>query len=528
MANPELNRIRETKGKIVAKLFSLDEGNSTLAPDALTVAALLYIALPTLIFLGGWLRPWAAIPMVVLTLLSLAQFIRRDDVRWTAPYSYGATALIIIVAFTWASLGGAGHFFNANPDWLIRDKVLGDLTFTDWPPAYSVVDGKPHILRTAFGFFLPAALVGKLFGIASVDLALYAYAAIGCSLFLLVLPMPKKFGTILVVSLLVTIFFCGMDYLGIVLITGTTPLVPLRLSWWVPFSYSSLTGSMFWAPNHAIPIWLVSALFYRHWGHRVWPALFMVMLPLTVIWTPFAAAAIAPFLALATWRWFAQGNRFSDSQITRWQTIAAIALCWLTLRFITLDFATVSAMKLASSAGPEPDNPGIVLQYLLFVLMQFVILALLLRRGLQHSQGLFALACVVLSLLPFVQFGPSNDIVLRHSVPCVIVLLIATLAQLQDWLNARQVPLRGYAVAIVILIGAATPFNEIWRAFFFKRTMPDYGRSLLEQHWNTEAPHYVGVLDRSDLASVLRAPTLVPNSEQRRAYGLVATPPRSR
>ena len=83
METPAPNRFRETRGKIAAKLFSIDEGNSTLAPDAITIAALLYLALPTLIFLGGWLRPWAAIPMVVLTLLSLAQFIRRDDVRWT-------------------------------------------------------------------------------------------------------------------------------------------------------------------------------------------------------------------------------------------------------------------------------------------------------------------------------------------------------------------------------------------------------------------------------------------------------------
>ena len=98
---------------------------------------------------------------------------------------------------------------------------------------------------------------------------------------------------------------------------------------------------MHWAPNHAIPIWLISTLFYRHWGHASWPALFLVMLPLTVIWTPFAAAAILPFLLLASWRWFALGNSYSAAGITITQAIAAGLITALTVRLMSLDFAAL-------------------------------------------------------------------------------------------------------------------------------------------------------------------------------------------
>lgn len=482
------------------------------------MAALLYVALPTLIFLIGWLRWWAALPLVTLTVVSIAQYCRRSDVAWTQPYTRPALFFIIVIAFVWASLGGAGHFFETNPDWLIRDKVLGDLTLTPWPPAYQVGEVEAHLLRSAFGFFLPAAVVGKLFGIAWVDVALFIYCALGCSLFFLLLPLTKRLGWPLFTLLLTPIFFSGMDYLGIVLITGTTPIFPLRLEWWVPFSYSSFTGQMHWAPNHVIPVWLVTLLFYRHWGHRAWPALFMVMLPLTVIWTPFAVAAIFPFLVFGIIAWFRSGLSFFDARISVVQLGTALLLSALTVRFITLDLAAIPTLPSEKSAAHwSLSTDQIADKYLLFTLMEFGILALLLARGVRHSFGIFWIACALLVVIPWLKFGPSNDLILRLSIPCLLVLMIALMLQIQDALKARTTNGRVAAIVLVFLIGAATPFNEMFRALFNKRTPPDYSRSLVEQHWNTEPPHYVGVANSTWLNSVLRAPTRVPSAAERKA-----------
>lgn len=507
------------------RLLSIDAANSARAPDGVTAAALFYLALPGLIFLSGWLRPAAAIPMLAITLVAMVQFLRRDDMRWSMPQSPGAGVVIVLVAFAWSSLGGAGHFFAANSDWLMRDKVLGDLTFSAWPPAYSVVDGHPHILRSAIGFFLPAAVVGKLAGIASVDLALYAYAALGCSLFLLLLPLPTRPCSLLLVLLLVAIFFSGMDFLGIVLTMGSLPIFPLRLEWWGPFSYPSLTGQVYWAPNHAIPLLLVTSLFYRHWGHRAWPALFLILLPLTVIWSPFVVTGILPFLALATLRWFVLGQRFSDSRVTFWQVTAASLMTWLTVRLMTLGIAAIPGAP-TTEVAPNPDD--LIPDYILFILMEFAILALLLARKLQHSHGLFWLACAILALLPVYRYGPTNDTMLRLSIPCMVFLLLITLDQIQHWASQRPFPPSAWAIGIVLLIGANSPFNEMWRALFFRRVAPDYGCNLVEYHWNTEPPHYVGRLDRSDLIAVLRAPTLVPTAADRNSRCSPAAPSQRR
>jgi len=502
------------------RLLSIDETNSTLSPDALTAAALLYLALPNLIFLGGWLKLPYAIAAVALLAAALWQFVRNPDFQWQQPYTTRALLCIITVGFAWCSLGGAGHFFSTNPDWIVRDTVLGDLTLAPWPPTYSEADGYQHILRTAFGYFFPAALLGKQFGMGVIDVALYCWTAIGACLFFLLLPLPRRIGWRLSAALLVVIFFSGMDYLGIVLVTGMTPLFPLRLAWWVPFSYASITGQMHWAPNHAIALWLVTTLFYRHWGHRILPVLMVLLLPLLVIWTPFAVAGILPFLALAAIRWFTNGGQLRNSGLTVFQIIAAAGLSYLTIRLLTLDIAAIPGAPTIDVA-PNPDR--FVLKYLVFILMEFVILALLIARQIRHSQGLLWLAFTILTLLPLYQYGPSNDSMLRLSTPCQVILLILILNLMTQWStlsSMKLLPATAYAIAIVLLIGSCTAFNEMWRAATWHRTPPNYGVSLVE-HERGEPPHYVGKLNRSDLILLLREPGKVPSRDERKAQGVL-------
>jgi hypothetical protein len=502
-------------------LVSIDTGHSMRAPDVLTAFALIYLAIPNLIFLGGWLRPPFALAAMSLLLAGLWQFMRAVDWKQPLPFSLPALLLICLTGLAWAAFGGAGHFFFANPDWYVRDTVLGDLVFSSWPPYYSVHDGHFHILRSAIGYFLPAALVGKLAGIGTVDVALYLWTALGAALFLLLLPLPQRANRLFVVLLLLPVFFSGMDFLGIVLSSGDLPMFPLRLEWWVPFSYSSLTGQLYWGPNHAIALWLVTALFYRHWGHAGFLPLLVVLLPLLFVWTPFAVPAIMPFVALALLRHTLNKPISGSHGATLLQWAGAGMLLWIMARFMTLDIAAIPG---AQTAAMHPQQSGFALKYALFCLMEFAILALLLSRSIRHSFGLLWLSASVLLLLPLYQYGPSNDTMLRLSTPSLILLMILCMGLLRDGLlQPGKTALRRPALAllVVLAIGAHTPFNEIWRAMTFRRTPPNYGMSLLDSQRGFEAPHYIGRLDRADLLTILREPAPVPECRQR-ALGDVA------
>lgn len=499
------------------RLISIDPENSAKAPDSLTVAALIYVALPNFIFVGGWLRAPVAIFAVALLLFSLWQFYRRIDMQWKNTYTPSALALIITTAFSLCSLSGAGHFFYANPDWYIRDAVAADLTLSNWPPYYSMPDGFHHVLRSAIGFFLPAASIAKIAGLGTLSTSLYLWLSIGVSLFLLLLPLPKQFGPKLALALLLVIFFGGMDFLGLVLVKGDLPVFPFPLTWWVPFNFPPWAGQMFWSPNHGVPILIATALFYRHWGHQAFPSLALILLPMLLVWTPFAVPAILPFVVLALIRWKYQGGRIKDCQITVAQVITAALLSYLMLRFMTLGLATVSA-----SSGPtvklvsQPDR--FILKYLVFILMEYLILALLMLRGLRHSYGLFGLSLCILAVIPLYQLGPSNDAMLRLSIPPMTVLMVLCLQLMQapSWRIQRSVGyLRKGTICTILLIGSLTTGVEMWRVIAFRPRPPNYGMSLVQAS-GFEPPHYVARLNRYDLILLLRPPSQVPVSPDQR------------
>lgn len=56
--------------------------------------------------------------------------------------------------------------------------MLVDLVGDPWPATYAI-DGVATLLRAPIGYFLPAALVGKLWGLRAAELALLAWTVLG-------------------------------------------------------------------------------------------------------------------------------------------------------------------------------------------------------------------------------------------------------------------------------------------------------------------------------------------------------------
>lgn len=478
--------------------------------DALSIAALVYVLVPTVVFFAGWLKtPFAIVGMALLA-LHLRRSINWKGVAWDNRPPLPYVLLVLGVAVAWAMFGGAGHFAYANPDWLVRDAVYGDLIRSGWPVAYGSAGGVDLVLRSAIGFFLPPAALAKLVGPGWADPLLFGWTVIGAALFLLLLPLAWRARPLALGLLLVAVLFSGMDLLGIFLTTGEWPIFPLRLEWWVKLSYSSLTGQLYWAPNHALPLWLSAALFFRHWRHPDFLAYAIPFMLGTLIWTPFAVLGMAPFFLL-----FAI-VRLSAGGLPRGlagNIALAGLLAYPVVRLLTQDLGgvqpTPTAAMLPTAGAPAPAIGDFLLHtYAPFVLMEFAILALLLAGLLRHSRALLWTATGVLALLPFFSLGPSNDTLLRISTPSLVMLLALALPLLQErWSGWRD---RRLLIVAVLAIGAATPFNEIWRGATWRRVPADYGHSLVERLKGNMPAHYVGRLTAPDLRWLMREPQRVP------------------
>lgn len=479
--------------------------------DALTAIALSYLALPNLIFLFGWFRWPAALVLCGALLHLLFRALVTRPMTWRLDYSPAAALLILATAVAWAAFGGGSHFMYANPDWEVRDAVLGDLVFAEWPVHYLSPGGVELVLRSAIGYFLPPALFGRMFGIEHLDVAVHVWTSAGVLIFLFLLPLPRRVGWPLVWGLLITLFFSGMDFVGQVIATESLPLFPLRLEWWVPLSYHSLTNQLLWAPNHCLPIWVGSVLILRHFNSPDFIRMNTAMLPLTLIWTPFAALGLLPFAllgavkALRKWSW---RNLPIDA------VASALIFSVPLILFLTLDAHRIDARI----AGTPPAGfvyytmqEASLHSYLLFIACEFLFLALVLAPHLRQSRDMFALAVLILLTLPLIRIGVHNDGLLRLSVPALIVLLVACLQTLLE--PGRSLSRSSLGVACLFLaIGAHTAFNEFWRAAAYQRWRADYRLTLADRQDGQPAAHYVGHLGSSPVKLLLK-PLAIPVSQ---------------
>lgn len=490
-----------------------DGTNSQRPLDGLSIAALAYLGLPALIFLATWLRPPYGLAALILSAAAVWSSLPRHRVVWRIPYSGTVVALVAATGIAWAAMGGGSHFVYANPDWLVRDALLGDLTWSEWPPSYGVRDGAHYILRTALGFFLPIAVVGKLVGTAWLAPLVFVWTAMGTVLFLLLLPLPPKSGGRLLLALSITVFFSGMDILGMLILQGQLPIFPIRLEWWTDFSYPSLSGQLLWAPNHALALWIITALFYRHWKNPDFIPYLCLLLPVIPLVSPFALPGIAPFLLLLAFDRVRSGDGLG--RLPPIAIVFGLLIGGLILRLLTLDIASIPAHHVlhAGIADAVEGANSVLGKYLVFILAEFGILGLVLYPLLRHSRGIAAMSIAILVLLPFAHFGPSNDLLLRVSTPSLVFLAILCVRVLTD--EAQPLILRHKLLVAILLIGAYTPFIEFWRSATWRRIPADYTRSFLDTQKGGAPAHYAARLGQPWLIMLLRTPTPVPTQLER-------------
>jgi len=465
--------------------------------DRLALVSLIYLTLPTLIFFVGFFRPAIGIILAALTIIGLVYVFKLRTGGWriTSP---GRLAIVIGVALIWTSLGGAGHFFYANADWIVRDVVLRDLVVSDWPPTYGKIGDFLLILRAPVGYYMPAAVLGKAFGVAHADFFLWLWTVLGVALFLALLPLPTRSPFRLGAALLVVILFSGMDIIGIVATGQPLPSLTSHIEWWARlFQYSSNTTLLFWVPNHAIPAWIAAALFCRHWRNRAFPAFAPMMLAVLPLWSPFALIGIAPLMLLPATLAIRQGTW---SQLRIPYLLPAVGVLIITTLYLTLDVSHIPSGWMLPQVG---SPTAFIIIYTVFIAVEFLVLVLVLWR-LQPNSPLLA-AAVILLLLPFWSFGLANDFVMRASISALTIICI-TILLCFDREIFKTNRASAFALVLILMIGAETPIHEVIRAISTERWQTDTEHSLLDTQHGIPPAHYVGRLNQAGLIWLMKEP----------------------
>ncbi len=501
----------------------LDERPSFAPPDRLTRVALGYLVLPVFLYFPGWFQPAPALILAMLLGYACWQALSTRVLASTPWPPKRLIALALLVATAWSVFGGAGHFFYANAhDWIIRDAVLHDLVVGHWPLSYAAGEDDLYTLRAPVAYYIPAAAIAKLTGLATADKLLWLWTIIGVTVFFLLLPLRHTSLVRTIAALLVAVLFSGMDIVGYMFpdfYEANFPIQGAFIDWWIKppplVSYWSNTSNLFWNPNHALPAWISIALFYRHWRHPRFLAITPILVAVLPLWSPFALIGMAPFLLMQALRWWLRHPR----QVLDVRSIAA-CLAIFGVIFVTLVIPP-SGIQYGMTLTTPPEhgrwiylnNFGHVLTFLenytLFVIFEFAVIALLVSRAV--DRWLFLTAVATLLTLPLLSIGPGNDLAMRSSIPALGVLCIAAINTFTHPTPLTG-PYRRWLLALVLALGAVTPGFEFSRAISRKPWAPNLDFTLIDANNGGIARHYLVERRRSPLDAAMNRSEPVSNS----------------
>lgn len=442
--------------------------------NSVRITTILYLAIPFLFFLIGWVRLVLSIPFSIMILVSLSKAIRRETMlKKGFSVSFDSrlyTKLIVAwaIIIVWVCFSGIGKLVFQNTDHIWRNTIFNMLVEHDWPVVLDVImdDGSLQTRGMVYyiGFWLPSALVGKLFSLKIGYLFQIIWASIGIFLVYCHICIYRK--KIDLWPLCLFVFFSTIDIIGWIIgyDYGNELLrLGLHIEWWFKFQFSSNTTQLFWVFNQAIPAWLcfIFLVNSKDNGNIVF------LLGLLLICSPIPFIGIIPYAAyICLSRNYGPGKKLLDwGKIFFKETITFQNFFGGGISGI-LTFIYLINNDSGKILGSPTNSVRIINDWLFFLSVEvlvFIVLLFLYNR----KNPFYYITSIILIISPLVRLGVGGDFCMRASIPALLMLYLLCI-------NALEI--KGYRIVKILLVvslllGAATPFQEFARTIMNTRTL---------------------------------------------------------
>lgn len=421
-------------------------------------ASYIYIALPFVIFALGFMKWYISIPAVAITVWGLISLWKDADEFEIKPKNAN-DVLILVVAFfitlVWVILSGVGGITWQNMDHLWRNALFKVLVDYDWPPVNSEGRGLSYYI----GFWMPSALIGKLFGLKAGFIFQIVWATIG--IYLVYLYICEYFKKISLIPYIIFIFFSGLDILGAHipdLFNHYIREIPfyIHLESWAGnevFMLSSITTQLFWVFNQCIYAWLVLLVILKSKSNKY----IIFLMGLLLICNVFGFMGIIPFVI---YRLFTHKQMLSIYNF----------ICGGVTGILTFIFYLGSDAAPSSSNQTTLEDTTNFFVYNLYIYIAFIVLEVLIYVALTIKYNLknplFYITAIWLILCPLIRIGVSADFGMRSSIPYLMMLSIFVIDALQKSLKESN-RILSLLLVITLLIGAVTPIHEFSRTILY-------------------------------------------------------------
>lgn len=455
----------------------------------------IFLAAPFVIFTLGYMRIWFALPIIMITFFSLFQMFK--DIPEIDFPQVGKRELLIILCsvlfiILWVMLSGVGKIGWQRGDHTIRNGIYEALVREPWPVGMAYLNnGQTDIKMLVYyiGFWMPSAVIGKIFGIQAGYYFQVFWAIMGLVLLYFFISIwRKKFSAWPIV---IFIFFSGLDIIILSIMKGER--IPIFSIDFIEektcdFLFTSFTIDLFDVFNQAIPAWVATIIILLQKNTK----------SIIFIWSFLLLSATFPFVGLLpiiiymvyrlsdknvlkdSKKWYVMfyniiKELFTFRNIAGGGVVGIITALYLmgnisggmigthslvTSHFGNIPVAAVNAIPEICMGFQQIFRENIIsntfVQYLIFILLEFICYYIFMFKY-YIKNPLFYVILFSLMTIPFIKVGSFVDFCMRASIPPLFILYLLVIEYLQ---NSKQ-KIGKILVCILLMISSISAMHQI-------------------------------------------------------------------
>jgi hypothetical protein len=423
----------------------------------------IYLFLPVIVFLAGWLKPLVSFPLLLIVSASVITMVAR-----VSPSRHGSITTnirsngwIAIMAIVFALVTGLCEWMPQSNDYLKHQLLAGDLVQRSWPVRYQSGEDALYLCY-GLGYYLLPAGISKLLGIQWLGTTSFLWAVMGLVLFFQ--GLRHQFGRLGALGVALFLLTAGLGAPWHFIKSGfiqslafpthdsagtSEMLMGLGL-------YTSNLDSftrIFYQPQHCIVGWLGGLVIHELLVPRKRWAEAGAVLAATLFWSPLTALALG-FIGLA-----AIASDFSSVRPRASLHLVSAILLTAVLTAYYIPHLPVAEMGFIWEYAKGSDW---VWWYFSFLLCFVLVPASILFWNEKRHQFLGKLKPVVVTMTllliacPLFKMGYFSDLRMQVSGPAFLFLAMAIVKGLEKF-PGPKLSVAYVSLVAVFLAGAVFP-----------------------------------------------------------------------
>ena len=428
--------------------------------QSLKITTLIYLLLPSVLFLLTWIHLWIGIPCVLMILFygwkTYQDLLEKPSEK---PFSNSIILISLGLSISINFLLGIGEFRPQTYDFQANNYKYYDLITHDLPVYYA--QQKTYLCYYT-GYYLPTALLGKVFGIESAQYFSFIWSVLGLWIVLVwIANFQRKKPWYLV---LFVILFSNA-WIVIKLMINFKLFQEYLRPYYFQINQFKLINETFiknyaWATQHTLPACLGTCvlihIFKEKYAFKDLKYLLIILLS-TMFWSPLTTIGLFPFVGFL----FAK-NYLELFLQAKWKDLALMII--LIISFFPL------MLYFASTEGVHAKNTEFIWQtgvskwwslYLVYTFINFGIWGIVLYFYQNSSKNIWTIAVIFPCFVALYRIGIYNDFNIRVVFPSFFILSILVGISLLEKMNFK--PISGLIIIVFFALNSTSNINQLYK-----------------------------------------------------------------